>query len=346
MLKKLFPYLSIITIVLVIHGYRSFFPSDPVVLKSSVKPQQIFSGQVIQYRLDIIAARDVLLELPEIRPLFSSFLILDHLERDSVFLGRRRIRYDLKLTAYEPGEYVVPNVRLRFREPGHHAWRSLSARERTLRVKLLDDHITTTSARVSFSGGLADFPGEGRYLAPGRDLDMPVRLPINEIMDLRTVRTPRDRVAQGIYILLGVLALIFLGLSIFGIYLHLTAESELSPHEMAKSELEKLSSKWTAGRIDNKEFCSELYRTLTIYTLERFGNKNLKLTAQEFIRWVGSVEDIPQKFKDLLKDRIELCELVKYSSHLPGEDELDHTLKKELEFIDETTPREEEEDQL
>jgi hypothetical protein len=342
LLKRIAPVIAALLLAAGFFAYRAYFLASPVETTVNIGPRKIFIGDTIDYRLTVTVEKDVLLEKPDLKAKLSSFSIKDFSEAETVHFGKRRITYEYKITKYEPGEYRVPAVKVRYREKGSHAWRDAEVRGAYIRVERLADIASGHGAVVSVSSGLAGMPGSEGAPTMERSIDSPLRLRINDIMDPRTVRTAEDWVVYGLLFLGALIVLIIMGLIVFATIKYIKREKKPLPHEVALKALSKLKYSKLLEKGKTKEFCSSLYNILVEYTKARFGMPEVKMTAREFTAWLDIAEGLSEEGKEFLRNRVSVCELVRYSGYFPSEGELDQGLEKEIEFVRMTMPLEEE----
>ena len=118
----------------------------------------------------------------------------------------------------------------------------------------------------------------------------------------------------------------------------------LPPHEIALRDLKHLHSErlWQEGK--HKLYYSGLTDILRAYLAGQFGVGALEMTSDEIIEAVRSV-DLPQKQAMDLTELLRDADLVKFAKAMPEAEENERAYSKAWEFIQQTMPQPEPEDE-
>ena len=118
----------------------------------------------------------------------------------------------------------------------------------------------------------------------------------------------------------------------------------LPPHEIALRDLKHLHSErlWQEGK--HKLYYSGLTDILRAYLAGQFGVGALEMTSDEIIEAVRSV-DLPQKQAMDLTELLRDADLVKFAKAMPEAEENERAYSKAWEFVQQTMPQPEPEDE-
>lgn len=108
------------------------------------------------------------------------------------------------------------------------------------------------------------------------------------------------------------------------------------PHQLALEALEALKSKNypLLGRI--KEYYSELSDIVRHYIEARFNIRAPEMTTEEFFYSLRNSADLSGTQKNLLKEFLSQCDMVKFAKYGPTEKEIDNSFNSARHFIEET----------
>ncbi|MBN2682213.1 MAG: hypothetical protein JXR58_06865 [Bacteroidales bacterium] len=145
----------------------------------------------------------------------------------------------------------------------------------------------------------------------------------------------------GIYLIIIVL-LIAIAL-IYFIYFKKKKQKEDLPamplepaHIIAFRDLNDLKEKklWQAGKV--KEFHSRLTEILRRYMEQRYGIMALEQTTYEILQSIAKEKILNKQEKAILKEILELADLVKFAKFTPIPDENDRSLRNSYQFVEKT----------
>jgi len=115
-------------------------------------------------------------------------------------------------------------------------------------------------------------------------------------------------------------------------------KAKLPPHEIALNALEQLKNEklWQKGQI--KEYYTRLTDILREYIEVRFTIRAIELTTWEILQSFRN-SAISKTDKDLLRDILELADLVKFAKALPIPSENEKSMTEAINFVDNTAIR-------
>ena len=141
-----------------------------------------------------------------------------------------------------------------------------------------------------------------------------------------------------LYTLIAVI-LLLAGLVFFQLYKKRKAKqinTEITPFELAYSQLNALLEKNLPGSGEYKEFYFQLNQIVRIYIEKQFAIRAPEQTTEEFLKDLSVSTKISEKFKHMLKNFLVHSDLVKFASHTPEEDEINTSIEACKVFIKKT----------
>ncbi|MCK4236750.1 MAG: hypothetical protein KAX38_06500, partial [Candidatus Krumholzibacteria bacterium] len=133
--------------------------------------------------------------------------------------------------------------------------------------------------------------------------------------------------------------------TVFFILRHRRARYRAAPsvpaHEVAYARLERLLA---GGLIDEKryrKFTEEVSDILRHYIEDRFGLRASERTTEEFLTEAQTGLPVDSEHKDLLREFLVHCDMVKFAALEPSSDDVKRTFETCRDFIDLTRQKEE-----
>ncbi len=160
-----------------------------------------------------------------------------------------------------------------------------------------------------------------------RDIKPPVSFPVNYVF---------------LIILVSILSLIicvFLG---GYIYRRLREKKSLSmpprktPSEIAYEALENLKARDLPATGKVREYYFELSNIVRRYIEDKFSIKAPEMTTEEFLSSLKESDTLSDSHKNLLKDFLNLCDIVKFARYGPDKKEIDQSFNAAKKIVDET----------
>lgn len=140
-------------------------------------------------------------------------------------------------------------------------------------------------------------------------------------------------------ILLCLLLLIVLGLSA-GYFLKKDKAEKAVPkkpaHEIAYEQLEQLRAKDYIGQGRIKEYYTEVSDIIRHYLENRFRFRAPEMTTEEFLASARDAAELISEHKNLLKEFLLCCDLVKFAKYAPSVEEISAISDSAKHFIDQT----------
>ena len=307
----------------------------------SVRPRSIYAGDTIKVVLAVRAAVDTSVEIPDLRDDMDDLTVRTASTSEKTHFGGKTVTHTVRMTAYEPGEYYVPGISVRYRLFGEERWRRKRTSPVTVRVRQLVHRDLLAEQTVTIGGAISGEKGaRGEALSSmpsrGRVITGPIRFPVNDIREPRKARTLKDWAFMAFLAVLAGGAAVFLVAFIVSI-VRVSLEKEPTPEDaVALRKLRMLRSDRLIENGQTGRFCSEVYAVMTEYVRRRFGLKKAEMTAAEFAAVIQGLQDLTDGQKAFLEERVLLWDAIKYAGHPAGEDELDPDLADENKFIEDT----------
>ncbi|MDD5408848.1 MAG: hypothetical protein PHC71_01995 [Candidatus Omnitrophica bacterium] len=283
-------------------------PDLPITVKATVDKATVAIGDKIKYTIFIEKDKDVEVEPFAFGQDLGNFAIKDFGSKRSVFFNKERISQWYILDTYITGKTIIPKVKIKYKKRNDPEWSQIETGEVPIEVKSL--------------------LGESGHNIQMRDIKGPVGLPsaINKYL-----------------ILAGLLLLVISGL-LAGYFLKKNKEGMITPkkpaHEVAYAQLEQLRAKDYISRGLIKEYYSEVSDIIRHYLENRFKLRAPEMTTEEFLSSAREAAELISEHKNLLKEFLLCCDLVKFAKYAPSADEINSIFNSAKNFIDQTKENE------
>jgi hypothetical protein len=272
-------------------------------IKTGVDRDSVLIGDRIEYAIDVTTAGDTELEFPDY-PDPGGLEVKDFRAQDRSFLGRKTVRQVYVLSTLEPGEYIIPSSALNYRLKGEEEWRSVTLEEVAVEVK-------SVLAGVKGAVDIRDIKGP---------------------LEMRDVLVT-TAIWLAILILLAALAGAF-------IFTKRKIKEMVPPpkpaHVIAYEALEDLTRRGLIAEGRIKEFYIDLSGIVRHYLEDRFRLKAPEMTTEEFLADVKQKKVLTSTQKELLRDFMSHCDLVKFARYGPTEEEIRSSVDSAKNLIDQT----------
>ncbi len=309
--KILFLGLNVFLIAAILSGCAKgknlFQPGVLITVKAGVDKATAAIGDKIKYTIFIEKDKDIEIEPFVFGQNLGNFAIKDFGSIRSAFFNKEKISQWYILDTYITGKTTIPKVTVKYKRKNDKDWSQIEAGEVPIEVKsILDD-------------------------APNiqmRDIKDPVALPsrINKY-----------------FVLACLLLLVISGLSA-GYFLKKNKKGDTIPkkpaHEIAYEQLEALRIKDYIGKGLIKEYYTEVSDIIRHYLENRFRLKAPEMTTEEFLVSAKDAAELISEHKNLLKEFLLCCDLVKFAKYAPALDEVNSIFDSAKHFIDQTKENE------
>ncbi|MFH0732366.1 MAG: hypothetical protein V2A72_05545 [Candidatus Omnitrophota bacterium] len=167
--------------------------------------------------------------------------------------------------------------------------------------------------------------------------------------DIKDIKPPILRhpasLPKNYFLLFVVAALLLAAILLFMRYLRkrkLKAQTQNSvqikrpAHEIAYEALQALKLKNLPGQGRIKEYYIELSWIARIYIENRFNIRAPEMTTEEFLFFLRESEVLSGAHKNLLKEFLTLCDIVKFAKYAPLQNQIDDSFDAAKRLVDET----------
>ncbi len=286
----------------------------PVAASVRLEPAQPVIGDVLELTLQVKAKPGVELLMPAFGEALERYRIVDFVPRESIDdEGRTHATQLYRLQPARSGPQSIPPILIEFvdRRPGQ-----TPAPAGEDAFELLTERIEFEVTSVLPSGALPD-------LRPALGTLGPRRPPVG------------PRWPWVVALLAGLaLASPFLLRAWLGWRRRLRRRSA---YEVARARLDRLIAQPRPGGPEQIDaFFVELSSTVRHYLEDCFELRSPELTTEEFLADIGGSPDLSRDHQRLLREFLRRADLVKFAQLVPGDDDIQHSIRVAERFLDET----------
>ena len=289
-------------------GIRKEYQRGPLIFTVTLSQDQITIAERVSLQLEVKVEEAYEVQLPEFGEKLEQFGIVDYVAAAPRLVGEGLVVYtrSYELEPFLSGDYEIPPMKVSFWKPEEEKRHEVESEALTVQVSSL-------------------LPEKAAELM------------IAEIMPPVGFPRPPHRWLYG----LAAAGLLCAG-GVCG-YLQWRkrrAKTETfagpSAHEVAFAQLEELIQAKLIEKGEVKLFYLRLSATLRHYIENRFALRAPELTTEEFLGDLRDSDVLTQSHKDLLKEFLQHCDLVKFAEHLPATGEIQQAFDACKRFIQET----------
>ena len=312
--------------------------TSPLSVNVMVKPRSILVGELITCRVTAYAEEGTEIKLPSPVVTFKDFKIKDETFLDAVKAGRKTIKREYVLTAYDPGEHVIPSIRAGYKCASEDEWQYVESKPVTITVRsMLPENFTDRPKTIKIVGGqlAADSFGQVGIRSAGgstSEVKAPVRFPIKELKQPKYPGNIKKTVFRSIG-----LAAIFIVTIIVSFLLkkHPWKHSKvLTPVESIMKDLEELRSMDTGDKDTCREYAALLSAAMIQYIKIRFDVPHTVMTTEEFMEVLHAANNVDDETKQYIAELIEACDEIKYADTLSATLPEVMGVKKAVKFVE------------
>jgi len=276
----------------------------PVEVTASVDRDKVTIGDKITYTITVKAERNIEVKFPEFAENLGGFVIKNFGSSKKTWFKNITYRQWYVLDTYTSGEYTIPQVIIKYRQRGDSRWQEVAADEVTVEVESVLQNAEDAS----------DI----------RDIAGPIGFP---------VRIPWYLWTALILVLSGASAVFFLSK-------HRKAQEDFIPpkpaHEIAYEALQRLKNKDYLKHGQAKMYYIELSDIVRRYLENRFNLRAPHMSTEEFLNTVKNNKLLSYEQKNLLREFLSHCDLVKFAKYEPPHKEVDLSFESAKKLIDQT----------
>jgi hypothetical protein len=289
-------------------GWQGFAQS----MKASAKldTNAMLIGDQVKLDITFSYPLNTLINWPKIGDtILQTIQVISRSKIDSSFSADKKtvtLHQNFLITSFDSGFYAIPPIRFFYRELPDTTIRFVQTETLLLSVHTLT--VDTTKVIKPIKGPLS-VPLTFREILPWLILAVLVILVILAVLFYLKKRKKAEPVFQ------------------------IRSKTQLLPHELALSELEKLRVKklWQAGR--TKEYHSELTDILRKYLEDRFSIMALEMTSQDIIDSVRTQNNMHNDSIRKLNHILAMADLVKFAKMQPLPVENDMSMENAVAFV-------------
>lgn len=279
-------------------------PKLPITVRAEVDKDSVTIGDKIRYTINVSAKKDFEIKFPRFAENLAGFAVKDFGSSKHGFFGRKELVQWYVLDTYTTGKYKIPKAVIKYKKKDEKEWNNLETAELQIEIK------------TTLDKGASDI----------RDIENPVNFPRKWTVYIITA---------------SVLVLLIIGLLVY--FLREKKEKEevslrKPAHELAYEMLESLKRRNLVKQHKIKQYYIELSLIVRHYLEDRFDIKAPEMTTEEFLLKTKESGDLSGKQKNLLKDFLLHCDLVKFAKYGPSELESDSSFQSAKKLIDQTKP--------
>ncbi|MBF0338210.1 MAG: hypothetical protein HQL05_10295 [Nitrospirae bacterium] len=292
---------TFLVVVVVLTTYGWAIASD-IRVRAYVDKTVVFIGDTLTYSVEVEGDKGVDLQFPPYITGSDNLTVVDEtMQQSGIFSRSTTKRY--KLRSYTPGIYKLPPTTVKYKYPPARDYTEAKTNEITIEVK------------------------SAREKTPATD--------IRDIKDLQDGKVPWP------YLIAGALTLLIAALAL---YLFRRRRRTLkqptlprkAPHELAYEALERLRAGTLLQDGLLKEYFIELSAIVRYYIEDRFLLKAPEMTTEEFLLNVKEARQLSVSQKELLRDFLLRCDMVKFARYGPAPEEVEESFNAARRFVDET----------
>lgn len=273
---------------------------NAITVKADVDRKTIYIGDRIRYSIEAVAGKNIEVEFKKFADgNMGDFEIKDSGNSEkSAFFGKRIFRAWYSITSYSIGKRVIPEIAVRYRQKGKKDWADKKTRPIEISVIsiLPQDRVVTD---------IKDIKGPLYFKEPNWTL---------------------------IWTVLAVVC----GATVFFVFRrNMNRLPPKLPHESALEELEAIKGVYLKGG-EVKEYYFGVSDCVRRYIERVFALKAPEMTTEEFLNSLRDSSRLNIGQKDLLKDFLNACDLVKFAKYAPTTAEAENVYTSAAKFIEET----------
>ncbi|KJR43044.1 hypothetical protein MCHI_001062 [Candidatus Magnetoovum chiemensis] len=274
----------------------------PITVQSAADKTSVKIGQSINFTVKIKTPKGVLIEFPDVEKTLGGLVICDYGTKTSAFTKETTRWFILK--SYEKGKYSIPQLTIKYKNDNDKDWNTIETNKIDITVE-----------------GMID----------------------SQSKNIRDVKTPQLLKSQYAYLAATVIAIALLLTAAYLIYRRLKNKKQkpqviiIKPaHEIAYEALQELLKKDLIAKGMIKEYYTELSYIVRVYLENRFALKAPEMTTEEFLYNINRSSLLKTNHKDILKDFLTLCDMVKFAKYDPQSKETQTVCDKAKLIIAET----------
>ncbi|MGB2706334.1 MAG: BatD family protein [Candidatus Omnitrophota bacterium] len=296
----------LISVLILLSACVSAAQAQGLKVKAAVDKDTVTIGDKVRYTVTVSAPKGIEVEFSAIEGNIGDFTIRDSEFSKKSFFGKVTLMRRYVLETLKPGKHTIPPMAVKYRKKDETEW----------------SEIKTEEIPVGVESVLAKYPDASDI----RDIKGPVGLP--------------GRYTFLVYLLMAAIAAAFARWAF--LYMRkqrLAKTAEIAakfPYEIAYERLRLLRAKGLPGKGRIEEYYVELSNIVRCYLEERFNLRAPEMTTEEFLAGLKEEEKLARAHKNLLKEFLSHCDLVKFARYGPTPSERDLSFESAKKLVDKT----------
>ncbi len=276
----------------------------PVTAQASINKTTAGIGDKIEYTITVNAPNDYEVELPSFGENLADFLVKDFTSDESGLFSKTYSQTYM-LDIYETGTFTIPAALVKYRENSAPEW----------------EELITQSLPVTVQSLLKESEQQS---------------------GIRSIKGPYSMTNfMYLYITLAVLALLAIAAALYVFLKKKKASKEITitpppAHETALLALKQLMDKDYIQKGDIQGYYVELSNIVRHYLEDRFSMQAPEMTTDEFLVLLRNTNKLNADQKDLLRQFLSHCDMVKFAKHLPQEKEIESSFEHAKRLVEQT----------
>ncbi len=279
--------------------------NPPITVIAEADKTSIAIGDKIKYSIKAKTGKNTEVKFPFFVKKLGDFSIRDFGFLERGFFGKKRLVQWYVLDIYVVGQHTIPAAILRYKQKDQQEWQEIETNPVEIEVK-------------SVLEGAAN------------------------ISDIRGIKGPvgfPQRITH--YIILGILIFLLFIILVRAILIKNKRDLDEMlpfklPSEIAYEALKKLKEKGLIKLGKVKEFYIELSDIARHYLEDRFEVRAPEMTTEEFLTDIKDSDVLSREQKNLLRDFLLHCDMVKFARYKPPQKEMDSSFESAKKLIDQT----------
>lgn len=273
----------------------------PIEVKLSVDKKFANIGDTIKVTLEVKSNKNIELALPDLTEQLKDFSLVDSNTKKSIFLQKQKVEQSYILVFYNIGKYKIAWNKVKFKVKDSKDWQEFNIPEQTIEIKSL----LTDKSKI-------------------KDIKGPIYL--------------KSKLWFVLVIILALVIILFFILLFYNLKnKRVAVEIPKRPaHEIAYEQLEDLRNHDYISHGQYKEYFAQVSDIIRHYLENRFSVKAPEMTTEEFLLYVRDYAKLLSGHKELLKEFLIACDLVKFAKYVPVKDESENVFSTAKNFIDKT----------
>jgi hypothetical protein len=300
MIRVVYRILFIFLISLTTASADNSVPETPVTVSAEVNKTTAGIGDKIEYTITVNAPKDYEVDLPSFGENLADFSVKDFSsDKGGFFSTTYTQKYILDI--YETGSFTIPGSLIKYRENSSAEWKELLTNELIITVQSL-------LSESEQSSGIKDIKGPYSM----NNLIILVIIAVAGIITAFIIYMKKKKAAKEIVV------------------------PPKPAHETALKALKELMEKEYIKRGNIQGYYFELSNIVRHYLEDRFSMQAPEMTTEEFLVLLRNTDKLNSDQKDLLREFLAHCDLVKFAKHLPEENEIESSYEHAVRLIDQT----------